>query len=116
MGQFEPAAAGTPTSTSRTARGSLLGALFSASLAVAAVSSAGVADATCTSVSGTGAGARCSNTPTSSAARLDKNSSASAQGLFNGAVPSGNRSNATAGALPSPDPATSTPLARSVIP
>ncbi len=104
MGQFEPAAAGTPTSTSRTARGSLLGALFSASLAVAAVSSAGVADATCTSVSGTGADARCLSSPTSFAVRLDKNSSASAQGLLNGAVASGNRSNATEAALPSPGP------------
>ena len=104
MGQFDAVAVSTPRSTPGAARGSLFGALVSASMAIAALSSAGVADATCTSASGTGAGARCSNTPTSSAARLDKNSSASAQGLFNGAVPSGNRSNATAGALPSPPP------------
>jgi hypothetical protein len=104
MGQFEPAAVGTPRSTSGAARGSLLGALVSASVAMAALSSAGVANATCTSVSGTGADARCTSSPTSFAARLDKNSSASAQGLLNGAVASGNRSNATAAALPSPGP------------
>jgi hypothetical protein len=91
MGQFE-------------ARGSLLGALFSASMAIAALSSAGVADATCTSVSGTGAGARCNSSPTSFAVRVGKNSSVSAQGLLDGAIPSGNRSNATAGASPSPGP------------
>jgi hypothetical protein len=104
MGRFEAVAVSTPRSTPGAARGSLLGALVSASMALAALSSAGVADATCTSVSGTGAGARCTSTPTSFAVRLDKNSSASAQGLLNGAVASGNKSDATAGALPSPGP------------
>lgn len=67
-----------------------------------ALSWAGVADATCTSVTGTGAGARCTSTPTSFAVRLDKNSSVSAQGLLDGGVASANRSNATTGASPSP--------------
>jgi hypothetical protein len=73
-------------------------------MAIAALSSAGVADATCTSVSGTGAGARCTSIQTSFAVRLDKNTSVSAQGLLNGAVASGNTSNATAAALPNPEP------------
>jgi hypothetical protein len=94
----------TPRSTPGPARGLLLlGALVSASMATA-LSSAGVADATCTSVSGTGADARCTSAPTSFAVRLDKNSSVSAQGLLDGAAPSSNRSNATAGALPRPGP------------
>src|ERR1700676_3141837 len=104
MGQFDAAAVSTPRSTPGAARGSLLGALVSASMAIAALSSAGVADATCTSVSGTGAAARPPSAPTSFGVRRDKNSSASAQGLLDGAVPSGNRSNATAGASPSPAP------------
>jgi hypothetical protein len=53
MGQFDAVAVSTPRSTPGAARGSLLGALVSASMAIAALSSAGVADATCTSVSGT---------------------------------------------------------------
>ena len=85
------------------ARALLLGALFSAAMATA-LSSAGTADATCTSVSGVGADARCTDAPTSFAVRLDKNSSASAQGLLNGAGASGNKSNITAGATPSPGP------------
>ena len=104
VGQFEAIAVSTPRSTPGAVCGSLLGALVSASMAIAALSSAGVADATCTSVSGNGADARCTSTPTSFAVRLDKNSSVSAQGLLDGAVASGNRSNATAGALPNPGP------------
>ena len=104
MGQFEAIAVSTPRSTPGAACGSLLGALVSASMAIAALSSAGVAEATCTSVSGTGADARCTSTQTSFAVRLDKNSSVSAQGLLDGAVASGNRSNVTAAALPNPEP------------
>lgn len=104
VGQFEAVAVRTPRSTPGAARGSLLGALVSASIAIAALSSAGVADATCTSVSGTGADARCTSAPTSFAVRLDKKSSVSAQGVLDGTAPSGNRSNATAGASPSPGP------------
>src|ERR1700722_4501448 len=73
-------------------------------MSIAALSSAGVADATCTSVSGTGADARCNSAPSSFAVRLDKNSSVSAQGLLAGAAPSANRSNAAAAASPSPAP------------
>jgi hypothetical protein len=103
MGQFEAVAVSTPRSTPGAARGLLLGALVSASMATA-LSSAGVADATCTSVSGTGADARCTSAPTSFAVRLDKNSSVSAQGLLDGAAASGNRSTAAAGASPRPGP------------
>jgi hypothetical protein len=99
-GQFEAVAVGTPRSTSAAARGLLVGAL-AAAMSMAALSSASVADATCTSVSG--AGARCTSTPTSFAVRLDKNSSASAQGLFDGGIANG-RSTATAGASPGPAP------------
>lgn len=104
MGQFEAIAESTPRSTPGAACGSLLGALVSASMAIAALSSAGVAHATCTSVSGTGSGARCTSSQTSFAVRLDKNTSVSAQGLLNGAVASGNTSNAAAAALPNPEP------------
>jgi len=97
MAQFEAVASSTPRS-----RGSLLGALVTASMAIAALSSAGVAHATCTLVSGTGAGPRCDSGPTSFAIRVGKNSSVSAQGTIDSAIPSGNRSNATAGASPSP--------------
>jgi hypothetical protein len=67
-------------------------------MAIPALTSAGVADATCTSLSGTGADARC----ISSVVKLDKNSSVSAQGLIEGDVPGGNRSNATADASAGP--------------
>lgn len=52
IGQFETVAVGTPRSTSGAARGLLLGALASAAMAMAALSSAGVADATCPSRTG----------------------------------------------------------------
>jgi hypothetical protein len=104
MGQCEAAVVSTPRSTAGAARGSMLGALVSASVAMAALSSASVADATCTSVSGTGTDARCASSPTSFAVRLDENSSALAQGLLNGVTASGGRSDATAAALPSPGP------------
>lgn len=104
MRHFEAVAAGTPRVTPGAARGLVNGVLACAVTAIAALGSAGVADATCTSVSGTGADARCPSTPTSFAVRLDKNSSVSAQGLLNSAATSGNNSDATAAAVPSPGP------------
>ena len=100
MGQFEAVAVGTPRSTSGAACRLLLGALASGAMAMAALSSAGVGDATCASISGFGANAGCTSTPTSFAVGLDNNSSASAQGLFEGAITTGNTSTATAGATP----------------
>jgi hypothetical protein len=61
MGQFEPVALGTPRSTSGAARGLLLGALASVAIAIAALSSAGVADATCAQITGPRAAAICNN-------------------------------------------------------
>jgi hypothetical protein len=101
MGQF--AAVSAPRSAPGAARALVLGALVSALIAMA-FSSVGVAEATCTSVSDTGADARCTSAQTSFAVSLGKNSSVSAQGVLNGAAASGNRSNATAGASPSPGP------------
>jgi hypothetical protein len=103
MGQFEAVAVGTPRSTSGAARGLLLGALASGAIAMAALSSAGVAYATCASINGAGAGAGCTSTPASLAV-LDNNSSASAQGLFDGAIAIGNTGSASAGALPGAGP------------
>ena len=97
MGQFEAVAVGTPRSTSAAARGLLVGVLASGAMAMAALSSAGVAGATCASINGAGAGAGCTSTPTSFAVGLDSNSSASAQGAFDGAIAIGNTSTATAG-------------------
>jgi hypothetical protein len=104
MGQFDAVALGTPRSASGAARRLLLGALASGAMAMAALSSAGVADATCAVLSGAGAGAGCSNTPTSFAVGLDNDSSAPAQGLFDGAIATANTSTATAGALPGFEP------------
>lgn len=100
MGQFEAVAVGTPRSTSGAARGLLLGALASGAMAMAALSSADVADATCASINGAGAGAGCTSTPTSSGAGLDNDPSAPTQGLFDTASAIGNTSTATAGASP----------------
>jgi hypothetical protein len=104
MGQFEACAVGTPRSTSGAARGLLLGALASVGMAMAALSPAGVADATCASISGVGAGADCTSTSTSFAVELDNNSSASAQGLFDGAIATRKTSSGAAGALPGSAP------------
>jgi cell wall-associated NlpC family hydrolase len=88
MGQFKPVAVRAPGPTS--ARGLLLGALAFSAMAMAALSSPGFADATCATISGVGVGAGCTSTPTSFAVGLDTNSSASAQGLFEGASAVGN--------------------------
>ena len=85
------------------ARGIALSALVSASL-VTAVSSSGIADATCTTVRGTGADAHCTSAPSSFAAPLDKKSSVSAQGSLGGPAAGASRTNAAAGAGPSSSP------------
>jgi cell wall-associated NlpC family hydrolase len=65
------------------ARGLLVGALVSASIATA-VSWAGVADATCTPGLGNDAGAQCAAEETSFSVQLDEKSSVSAQGRLGG--------------------------------
>src|SRR5579859_1945224 len=70
--------------------------LVSSSMAIAALSSAGAAGATCTTLSDTGADAQC----TSSMVRLDSKSSVSAQGQIGGPAAGGTRSNP--GASPTP--------------
>jgi hypothetical protein len=90
MGQFEAVAVRAPRSTSGAARRLLLGALASASMAMAALSSPGLANATCASISGVGVGAGCTSTPASFAVELDTDSSPSAHGLFEEASPVGN--------------------------
>ncbi len=95
MGQFEAVAVGTPRSTSGAARRLLHGVLACGAMAMAALSSAGVAGATCASING--AGADCTSTPTSFAVGLDGNSSASGQGSFDGAIAIGNTSTANPG-------------------
>jgi len=94
MGQLEAFAVST-LSAPGAARGLVFGTLLSVSIATA-LCSAGVADATCTSVSAD----RCTSDPSSFEVRLDKNTSVSAQGALDGIAASGNRSNATAGAAP----------------
>jgi hypothetical protein len=88
-------------STPRSARGTVLGALVSVAMATA-LNWAGIADATCTTVRGTGADAHCTRAPSSFAAPLDKKSSVSAQGSLGGTAADASRSNVTAGASPSP--------------
>jgi hypothetical protein len=66
----------------------------------ASLNPAGVAEATCASINGVGADAGCTSGPTSFAVGLDNNSSASAQGLFDGAIAIGNTGSATTGSSP----------------
>lgn len=89
----------TVVSQKRATRGSVVGALISASIA-ATISPAGVAHATCTTVRGTGAGAYCPSDPTSFSVELDEKSSFSAQGRLGGAGPTTGASDFTA-AVPS---------------
>lgn len=86
------------------ARRVLLGVLASGAMAMAAVSSAGVAAARCAFINDVGEIADCTSTPTSFAAGLDSNPSASAQGLFDGATAIGDTSAATAGDPSGPGP------------
>lgn len=79
----------------RAARGLVLGALISASMATA-VSSAGVADATCTPGRGSDAGASCAPDESSFSVQLDGKSSVSAQGRLGGGGASTSRSGVTA--------------------
>ena len=82
----------------------VLGAVISASVA-AAMGSAGVADATCTSVRGTGAEAHCASDPTSFSVQLDEKSSVSAQGILGGGGASTNKGDVAAGVPASTEPA-----------
>jgi hypothetical protein len=83
-------------STERRAGGLLLGAVASGALAAAACGSAGTANATCASISGVGNGNGCTSAATSFAVGLGNNSTANAEGLFNGAVAVGDGSLAEA--------------------
>lgn len=85
------------------ARGWVLGPLIPALIATA-VSSAGAADATCTSVRGAGADAYCADDPTSFSVQLDEKSSVSAQGRLGGAGPSTGKGAVTAAVPPGAEP------------
>lgn len=85
----------------------VLGAVISASIATA-MSSAGIADATCTSVRGTGASAQCADEPSSFSVQLDEKSSVSAQGILGGGGANTSKSDGAegvpSGAEPAPAP------------
>lgn len=90
----------TDSSLKRAARAWVLGVLVSAS-ATTAVSSAGVAAATCSPGGGIEAGAQCAAEETSFLVQLDEKSSVSAQGRLGGPGASTSRSDVTAEDLPS---------------
>jgi hypothetical protein len=69
--------------------GSVLVGAAASGLAVTALSSAGTANATCASISGIGNGGGCTSTPTSFAVGLGPSTTASASGLFSGAIANG---------------------------
>jgi hypothetical protein len=85
------------------ARGLVVGALISVSV-TASVATAGFADATCTTVRGTGAGAYCPSDPTSFSVELNEKSSVSAQGRLGGPGPSTGMSDLTAAIPPTTEP------------
>ena len=85
------------------ARGLVLGALVSAPV-TAAISSAGVAAATCTPGWGTDAGAQCATEETSFSVQLDEKSSVSAQGRLGGSGASTSNSDVTAWDPPTAEP------------
>lgn len=89
----------TDSSLKLAARGLVLGVLVSASV-TAAVSSAGVAAATCTPGRSTDAGAKCAADETSFSVQLDGKSSVSAQGRLGGPGASTSKSDVTAGGPP----------------
>ena len=93
----------TDSSLKLAASGLVLGALVSASV-TAAVSSAGVAAATCTPGRGTDAGAQCAPDETSFSVQLDGKSSVSAQGRLGGPGASTSKSDVTAGGPPTAEP------------
>ncbi len=86
----------TDSSLKRAARGVVLGALVSASV-TAALSSAGVAAATCTPGRGADAGGQCAPDETSFLVQLDEKSSVSAQGRLGPPGASTGTSDVTAG-------------------
>jgi len=92
----------TDSSLTLAARGLVLGALVSASV-TAAVSSAGVATASCTLGLGD-VGAQCALDETSFSVQLDGKSSVSAQGRLGGPGASNSRSDSTAGSPPVAEP------------
>ncbi len=85
------------------ARGLVVGALISASIATA-VTSAGIADASCTSVRGTGADTHCADDPTSFSIQLDEKTSVSAQGRLSGPGASTGKGDVPAAVPPSAEP------------
>lgn len=85
------------------ARGSVLGALVSASVA-AGVSSPGVAGATCTPGRGTDGGTQCASDGTSFSVELDGQSSVSAQGRLGGPATRISKSDVSAAAPSAADP------------
>ena len=89
----------TDSSLKLAARGLLLGALVSASV-TAAVSSAGVAAASCTTGRGSDGGVQCALDETSFSVQLDGKSSVSAQGRLGGPGTSTTKSVGIAGHLP----------------
>lgn len=93
----------TDSSLKLAARGLVLGALVSASV-TAAVSSAGVAAATCTPGRVTDAGAQCAPDETSFSVQLDGKSSVSAQGRLGGPGASTRKGGVTAGGPPTAEP------------
>ena len=97
----------TDSSLKLAARGLVLGALVSTSV-TAAVSSAGVAAASCTPGRGIDVGAQCALEETSFSVQLDGKSSVSAQGRLGGPGASSSKTDVTAG-----DPPISEPLSAS---
>ncbi|MEI8081696.1 MAG: hypothetical protein WCI74_07615 [Actinomycetes bacterium] len=89
----------TDSSLKLAARGLVLGALVSASV-TAAVSSAGVAAASCTLGQGIDVGTQCALEETSFSAQLDGKSSVSAQGRLSGPGASSSKTDVTAGDPP----------------
>jgi hypothetical protein len=93
----------TDSSLKLAARGLVLGALVSTSV-TAAVSSAGVAAATCTPGSGPEAGAQCALDETSFSVQLDEKSSVSAQGRLGGPGASASERDVIAWSPPTAEP------------
>src|ERR1700730_687108 len=96
----EPMGKHTASKKDKLAGGVLLGALASGALAVASLSGAGAANATCASISGIGNGGGCTSTPGSAAIGLGPNATATTNGPFNTALAVGKNSYAIAGASP----------------
>ena len=93
----------TDSSPTLAARALVLGVLVSASV-TAAVSSAGVAAATCTPGLGADVGAQCAVDETSFSVQLDGKSSVSAQGRLGGPGASISKTDVTAGLPPTAEP------------